>query len=55
MDRCCNKKRSNAPTAAVAHTESDSSQVAASLVVPSGHASGSNITLFAADFEIIVN
>jgi hypothetical protein len=50
MDKCWNKKRSNAPTAAVAHTESDSSSV-----VPSGHASGSNITLSAADFETIVN
>jgi hypothetical protein len=50
MDRCWNKRRSNAPIAVAAHTESDSSQVA-----PSGHASGSNITLSAADFETIVN
>jgi hypothetical protein len=55
MDRCWNKKRSNAPITAVAHTESDSSQVAPSSVVPSGRASGSNITLSAVDFETIVN
>jgi transposase InsO family protein len=55
MDRCWNKRRSNAPIAAVAHTESDSSQVAPSSVSPSGHALGSNITLSAADFETIVN
>jgi hypothetical protein len=55
MDRCWNKTRSNAPIAAVAHTESDSSQVAPSSVAPSSHASGSNITLSAVDFETIVN
>ena len=55
MDRCWSKKRGNAPTAAVAHTKSDSSQVAPSSVVPFGDASGSNITLSAADFETIVN
>jgi hypothetical protein len=50
MDRCWSKRRSNAPIAAAAHTESGSSQVA-----PFGHASGSNITLSAVDFETIIN
>jgi hypothetical protein len=50
MDRCWSKRRSNAPIAAAAHIESDSSKVA-----PSSHASGSDITLFAVDFETIVN
>jgi hypothetical protein len=55
MDRCWSKRRSNALIAAAAHTESDSSQVAPSLVAPFGHASRSNITLSAVDFETIVN
>jgi hypothetical protein len=55
MDMCWSKRRSNAPIAAVAHIESDSSQVAPSSVAPLGHISGSNITLSEADFETIIN
>jgi hypothetical protein len=53
MDRW--SKRSNAPIAATAHTKSDSSQISPSSVAPSGHASGSNITLSMVDFKTIVN
>ncbi|XP_059454959.1 uncharacterized protein LOC132185165 [Corylus avellana] len=60
IDKCWRKGRSNAPTAAIAHTESGSSPAASSpaapsSVAPSGHASGSSVTLSAADFETIVN
>ena len=50
MDRCWSKRRSNAPIAAIAHIDSDSSQVA-----PSGHTLGSNMTLSVVDFKTIVN
>jgi transposase InsO family protein len=60
IDKCWRKGRSTAPTAAVTHTESGSSPVASSPAAPSsvastGQASGSSITLSAADFEAIVN
>jgi hypothetical protein len=55
IDKCWCKGRSNAPTTAVTPTESGSSPVAPSSIAYFGQASGSNVTLSAANFEAIVN
>ena len=55
IDKCWRKRRSNAHTAAVAHTESGSSSATSSLAASFGRASGSSVILSAADFEAIVN
>ena len=55
LDKCWQKRRCNAPIAAVAHTKSGSSPAAPSSIAPFGQSSGSSVTLFTANLKPIVN